>query len=246
MENTEMLQKLGLSELEARIYLFLLKEGSKSTGKIAKFLKIQRSTVYYLLDSLKQKGMVVDLLFGKRSLFQAANPKILEKQAQEVYFKIKEEIPLLVGSYQQNERDEARVYIGYKGLVSAYEELISECKNGEEILVLGARGGEDVSSKTYGNFYKNFNLRRVNSKVKQRVIMNLDLRSKIGKYYQNLSLTKVRYLNQKTFVPVVVFPKGIMLVQWKEEPSIFFLKGKEVAASFKQYFEALWIASRKI
>lgn len=70
--------------------------------------------------------------------------------------------------------------------------------------------------------------------------MNADLKEKIGKYYKKLSRTKVRYLQQHTLAPIVIFPTAVAIVQWKEEPSLFLLKGHLVKESFRQFFEALW------
>ena len=67
----------------------LLKSGELSVGELAKKLNSQRSTIYYLIESLKEKGFVFETLKGKIKLFKASNPKILENQAQETYEKIK-------------------------------------------------------------------------------------------------------------------------------------------------------------
>ena len=118
--------------------------------------------------------------------------------------------------------------------------MLAESKAGDEFLVLGARGGEDISRKTYRSFYKNFNQRRIERKVKMKIIMNIEIRKKIGQYYENLPKTKIRYLQQHTLAPIVIFPTAVAIVQWKEEPSLFLLKGSLVKESFTQFFEELW------
>lgn len=240
MKIEELLKQIGLTELEARSYLALIEAGTITAGELAKKLAVQRSTMYYILENLQKRGFVAFALKGKRKLFQASNPHILEQQAHDTYEQIKAAIPLLMPAKNLAEKDEAILFTGYKGLQAAYEQMLSESKAGEEMLVLGARGGEDVSRKTYRNFYQNFNLRRIKRKIKMRVIMNSELRSKIGKYYQNLSKTKVKYLKQHTLAPIVIFPTAVAIVQWKEEPSLFLLRGSLVKESFKQFFETLW------
>lgn len=240
MENIELLQQIGLTELEAKVYLTLLKSGELSTGDLAKKLNIQRSTIYYLFERLQEKGLIVESLKGKRRLFKANNPKILEQQAQEIHKKIKEAIPEMLMSSAEDESDEVLLFKGYKGIKAIYEEMLEDSKVGDEFLILGARGGEDVSIKTYRNFYKNFNNRRIKKKINQKIIMNLDLKKEIGDYYKNLALTEIKYLNQKTLAPIVVFPKAVAIVQWKEQPTLFLLKGNLIREFFKQYFEVMW------
>ena len=240
MEKEKLLQQVGLTAMESQAYLTLLQSGSSTAGELAKKLKIQRSTTYYVLENLQQRGLVIFALRGKRKLFQASSPHILERQAYETYQKIKEAIPELLTSKPAEEKEEALLFTGYKGLQAAYEQMLAESKAGEELLVLGARGGEDVSKLTYRNFYKNFNARRIERKVNMRVIMNTDLKEKIGWYYKKLSRTKVRYLRQHTLAPIVIFSTAVAIVQWKEEPSLFLLKGSLVKESFRQFFETLW------
>lgn len=240
MDNIKLLQQIGLTELEATAYLTLLKSGELSTGDLAKKLNIQRSTIYYLFERLQEKGLIVESLRGKRKLFKANNPKILEQQAQETHKRIKEAIPeMLVGS-AESESDEVLLFKGYKGIKAIYEEMLEDSKVGDEFFILGARGGEDVSIKTYRNFYKNFNDRRVKKKIGQKIIMNSDLKKEIGDYYRKLSLTEVKYFSNKTFAPIVIFPKAVAIVQWKEKPTLFLLKGEAIVESFKQYFEIMW------
>lgn len=240
METAELLQQLGLTVTESQAYLMLLKSGSSTAGEVAKKLKIQRSTVYYILENLQHRGLVVFALKGKRRLFQAASPQVLEQHAQEIYQKIKEAIPELVKSKPTEEKDEAILFVGYRGLQAAYEQMLAESKAGEEFLVLGARGGEDISRKTYRNFYKNFNQRRIEKKIKMRMIINTELRKKIGLYYENMPKTRIRYLQQHTLAPVVIFPTAVIIVQWKDEPSLFLLRGTLITESFKQFFETMW------
>ncbi len=240
MSNEQVLQQIGLTELEAKTYLRLLQLHKSTAGELAKNLGVQRSTVYYILESLLKKNFVLFSLQRKKKLFQASSPIVLEQQAQETYEKIRELVPYLVSQRPSEEKDEVLLFTGYKGLRSAYEQMLLESRSGDEIAVLGARGGEDVSWKTYRAFYQNFNLKRIAKQVRMRVIINRELKTKIGGYYQNLSRTKVRYLNQHTLAPIVIFPTAIAIVQWKDEPSLFLLKGSIVRESFQQFFDTLW------
>jgi hypothetical protein len=179
-------------------------------------------------------------LKGKKKLFQANDPRILEEYTLQTYEQVKDAIPKLLSKRCSEEKDEALLFVGYKGLFSAYHQMLSESKIGEEFLILGARGGEDISVTTYRNFYKNFNKKRIEKKIKQRILMNLDLKKELGSYYEKLPKTKVKYINQKTLAPIIIFPTAIAIVQWKEEPSLFLIRSNIINDSFKQYFEALW------
>jgi len=54
----EILQKLGLTQKESKVYLYLNKNGSKKAKEIAQNQKIPRTQTYHLLAALQNKGMV--------------------------------------------------------------------------------------------------------------------------------------------------------------------------------------------
>jgi len=240
MDNIKLLQQIGLSELEAKTYLILINYNGLSAWEIAKKINLQRSTVYYIITSLQKKGLVAESLKNKRKLFVANNPVILEEQAKETYKRIKEAIPEITENIPKEDEEEVLFFKGYKGIKSVYEEMLKEAKQGDEFLILGARGGEDISIETYRNFYKNYNNRRIKKKISQRIIMNSNLKNVIGNYYEKLHLTKVRYINQKTTAPIVIFPNAVAIIHWKKEPIMYLLKGKSIKESFKHYFDNIW------
>jgi len=49
---------LGLSENEARVYIFLRRQGSSDATSIAQAVGVKRPNIYPLLDSLRDKGLV--------------------------------------------------------------------------------------------------------------------------------------------------------------------------------------------
>ena len=54
----EILQKLGLTENESKVYLYLNQNGSKKAREIAQNRKISRTQTYHLLNALQNKGIV--------------------------------------------------------------------------------------------------------------------------------------------------------------------------------------------
>ena len=60
--NTETLVSIGLTKGEADVYLTLLKLGNTTSGKIIKESKVSRSKVYDVLERLKQKGLVTEII----------------------------------------------------------------------------------------------------------------------------------------------------------------------------------------
>jgi len=64
------LLEFGLTQNQARVYLFLSKNTSKSAPEISNSLKIPRTETYHLLNGLQSKGITI-AAFGKPTKFQA-------------------------------------------------------------------------------------------------------------------------------------------------------------------------------
>lgn len=67
------LMKLGLTEYEARIYLALVKMGSKIASEISFLSKVPRTKTYGAVKSLKEKGLL-RILPGKPERYLASSP----------------------------------------------------------------------------------------------------------------------------------------------------------------------------
>lgn len=71
------LQEIGLNEKEAAIYLALLQVDNASVIDVSKKTKINRSTVYVVLEGLMKKGLVTEIQIGKKVHYQAEAPERL-------------------------------------------------------------------------------------------------------------------------------------------------------------------------
>src|SRR3989344_7022794 len=72
------LQDLGLTDKEAAVYLALLQVDGATALDLSKKTKINRSTVYVVIESLSKKGLVSETTIGKKTQFQAEPPERLE------------------------------------------------------------------------------------------------------------------------------------------------------------------------
>jgi hypothetical protein len=74
-----------------------------------------------------------------------------------------------------------------------------------------------------------------------RMIFNADARS-TGKFYSKLPLTKVKYMpkNMKTPAAVDIYANHVGILVLKKLPIVFLITSKEVADSYRAFFEMLW------
>src|SRR3989344_3069214 len=146
---TKILQDIGLTSGEIKVYLALLKIGESSTGAIAKESQVSRSKLYLILDKLSKKGLVSHVLKGKITYFKAMEPKRIlnymdEKNSE--FNKKRVEIETFIkkfGEQKSKDKTEATLFSGIKSIKNFYLNLLDELSSGETYYVLGATYGEN-------------------------------------------------------------------------------------------------------
>ena len=88
MMKPEILERIGLTQGESRIYLALLDLGQSTTGPIVEKSGVSTSKTYKILKRLENKGLVSHIMKNNVVHWSPANPKrileLLEDQEQEI------------------------------------------------------------------------------------------------------------------------------------------------------------------
>src|SRR3989338_6457142 len=84
----EELEKLGLTKGESKVYLSLLKLGTRKVGDVIKDCGVSYSKVYDILERLHQKGLVSSTIIDNVKHYSALEPhrlvEFLEDKEKEV------------------------------------------------------------------------------------------------------------------------------------------------------------------
>ena len=240
MENQ--LQNLGLSKNETKIYLFLLKIGPITTGKIIKETQIANSRVYESLNSLINKGLVTYNIQKDGKHFQAESPKKFLEIEEEKKKQIQNLLPSLLNLQSKEEKETtSAVYEGLQGFKTAFENVIENCPRNETIYILGF-SDEQYKIESLRTFLKNMNLKSAQKRQKLKVILDISVKNTLGKDREEEKFTEVRYMPKDYTSPVGmdIFGDYIYMFLWGEKPFVFMIKNQKLAHDFKQYFNFLW------
>jgi len=121
------------------VYLALLQVDNDSVLDLAKKTKINRTTIYPILDSLSKKGLISEVKIDKKVRFQAEPPERLETfvERQKVVLderssRLKDIIPQLKSVQREiGERPVVKFYEGKEGIISSLEDFFeSEDRGG--------------------------------------------------------------------------------------------------------------------
>lgn len=121
----EDLTKFGLDEKEAKVYLALLELGEANVEQISKKSGVKRTTVYDILDSLKEKQLLGQINKDKKVLFFAEDPRKIEESLDEkkgVFHRILPE--LLSISNLIDKKPKIRFFEGADGIRSVYRDTL--------------------------------------------------------------------------------------------------------------------------
>lgn len=125
----ELLQQAGLNEIQARAYLYLLKNGQSSPPAVAKALQLTRSNAYKILDKLTGMGLIRRTEAHKKYVYQAEDPIALasivaaERNRLIALEKgVKSAIHELRQTYERTTASDVTTYRGKAAVISLYGE----------------------------------------------------------------------------------------------------------------------------
>jgi sugar-specific transcriptional regulator TrmB len=139
MKIEKILESLGLNQKEAQIYLTCLRIGEETAFKIAQASGLKRSTAYFVLDRLKEKGFVSIKKTPKATFFSVISPKRLLLKIERQKEAVGKLLPDLERIYrEQPHKPKIQIFEGKKGVELVYREAGEHIKNFEETLYFGS------------------------------------------------------------------------------------------------------------
>lgn len=238
MIETGVLEELGLTNTEIKVYISLLELGNSSAGLILEKSKLPNSTVHRDLNSLIEKGLINFVREGKRKIYQATNPENFVNFIDDKKRRFLEILPKLKQKQSSLKKEElAGVYKGIKGIKEVYSIMINS--GGKEYNTFG---GGYVTVEVMGiEWWLNLHKRRVENKLPSRQIFDLTVKQD-GREIEKNPLTKIRYVHEKfaSFQETIICGDYVAITIFSKSPYAFLIKDKDVAESYRKYFELLW------
>lgn len=241
----DLLRKIGLTDGETRVYLALLELGPSTVGPIVKKSGIAYSNIYEVLQRLAEKGLVSFVTRQMTKYFQAYDPEklrdYLEKQESEIQ-KEKAELNKILPalkkiSEEAGEKLEAEVYIGMKGVFSAFEKMGKYYEAGEDYFFLYNHEPQ-IMELTDGFF---IGLDPLNKKVNLKMRGISQPAYKISKFVKFVEkYLQMRYIDLPLPANVDMVKDKLLFVSWSAKPVAFLIHSKDMAEKFKAYFNELW------
>ncbi len=239
MVNQEILEDIGLTGSEAKIYLVLLEKGASLAGNISRNTGIHRRSVYDSIERLIQKGLVSYIKQNNRKYFEAADPErlleILHKKEEDV----KDALPQLKMLQQMSDQKKETLFFrGKAALKTAFEDQLGS----KEVLIWGAT---PKANEILPYYFPHFDKNRVKKKVKVRALFNEKDRK--NSHVKKMPLAEIRFVPKEveSDTAVNVYGKNVCIMHWQPEPVAIIIREEGIAKGFRNHFEFMWKQAKK-
>ena len=236
----ETLIEFGLSEHESNVYLASLSLGPATIQKIAEGAEIKRTTVYSVVESLKQKGLMLIEVKGLKKLYTAENPEKLDILLEQRQGRLQSLLPQLSAIYNLKGGESfIKYYTGLEAVKNIYETLIKDIKPHQDYLVIS---DEDQWINLDEKYFRDFTERRAKLNINTRLLLvdTPDARE-FKKFEKNFNV-KIKLLPPKTklVTNLVVTPQRVLIHQLIPPIIGIVIENKSVIQMHQESFEIMW------
>lgn len=243
------LEKIGLTDSEAKVYLGSLELGPDTAQHIAAKASVSRPTTYIMIENLMKRGLMSKFKKGKKWAFAAAAPHQL----------------LYVITNQQEELRKKEE--GIRGILAQFDKLVEDGSEKPHVYV--AEGVEAVrqlqqdilatSGKDGDTVYEITSLSKARKHLPPK--FEGDRRNDIGKKFKVKSLyasseetlpaaknVESRRLDPKEYPisgEIVAYGDKVALTAFGDKVTVVTVTNPDIAQTVKTLFNALWESSKK-
>jgi HTH-type transcriptional regulator, sugar sensing transcriptional regulator len=236
--DTSILEDIGLTNAEIKVYLALLELGSTSAGPVLDKTGLQNSVVHMTLNKLIEKGLVSYSKEGKRNIYQASNPKHIIEYIDEKKERFQSILPeLLSKKGMALEKPSVTTFRGVKGMREILYELLEA--GGKEHHTIGS----SIESLMMGEaWWDQYHKKRGKKGIMAKLLFNDSLKQWEPEKRYPKGKTEIRY-TPTGFEPLtetIIRNDRIGIILWVEKPIGILIHNKQLAISYEEYFQFLW------
>ena len=234
--DAQILEDIGLTNSEIKVYTALLELGQSSAGPIIEKSGLQSSVVFMTITKLVNKGMVSFVKEGKRNFYSASNPNHILEYIDEKKERFEKVLPeLMLRQQMAKKKPEVVTFRGIRGIKELLYELLDA--GGKEHHTFGST---EKSLMLGDEWWVSYHRKRAAKGIYAKLLFNESLRSWAAETkYKN---GEVRYTS-KGFEPLtetIIRNDKIGIILWTDTPIGVKIHEANAAESYDQFFKVLW------
>ena len=239
MIEEKVLRDLGLTKIEAKVYLACLELGTDSVLHISKKAEVKRPTCYLSLDNLFEKGLVSKIEKKNTTLYSAEDPNIILNKYKEKIANFQDLLPLFHAKFNKGPKPKIRYYEGKEALWGIYTKIISPAKKIYSF-------GTDIK-KLSEKFPTITDYWIKNHSSQHQESLELISYNQAGLDYarKKIKNREVRIMpkNLPVFADIAITENKIFIVSLDNLFGIL-IESEDLAKTFKNFFMLAWMAAK--
>lgn len=239
------LEDLGLSPNEAKMYESLLELGESTISSIAIHSKVHRRNAYDAINRLIEKGLCFEILSKSENHYSPVDPEKLLEIVSEKQNRLLGALPDLRAKFEnQRTSEEAYIYRGYEGLKNIWRTMV---RIGLPVYTIGARGQwfDERLTMHRSSFFKEANRKKLHfynlfDHTVKSAMPNLyrDFPAKLDYHFLPKEYATNSTIN--IFGDYVVTYTYVVLGKMDEHVTFFVIHNKDLANSYRTWFQYMW------
>lgn len=240
MEIQEILEKTGLNQKEAFVYMALLELGTSSVENIAKMAGTKRPTTYLILEELQKKGLATLVPKSKKVLYMPEPPDKIISDLNKKQELLKRFLPNLLAIYNEpKNKPSVLLYEGKDAVKDLYDKIL----NADQVDWFG-------TVRDFVNLYPEYEDKLVkktlDKKIRVREILTQNpIDIKFAQAVTHTDYYQQRFLkpNEKFLTDNALYDGCVAFFSY--EPHIFAvaIQSKVIYQSLRTLFELAWTQS---
>lgn len=245
MQLDHLLQQMGFSKNESKIYLAALESGPSSAQELAKAADLPRTTAYSVLEYLVERGVVAKTMHQGKTRFLAEPPAKLATIVEDLQKQVKESLPQLEAIYNKSETKPKIYFFEGKGAIRrAFDETLVD--KPKEILMWLTDFNIDLDSY---NFDPNYIPTRIKFDMHAKRIASE------GSSWQTINQPRDKQeLSETIIVPkdkfligieVMIYDNKVLFINFAENNFVM-IESKAIAEAMRQAYQLSWLGAKSV
>jgi len=238
------LQEIGLSEHESRVYVAALNLGPTTILQLAQASHVKRTTVYSIIESLQQRGLMSVEIRGLKKMFVAEHPDYLKTVLDEKKAKLDTIFPDLAALFHTHENSNSiKQYDGLPRIKKIYNALLTEIRAHEDYLVISQ---QEQWFKTDEEYFQKFIERRAKLNINIRMLLQDSPTTRTHKRFEkNYHETiKILPVDTRLTTNLIILPHKLLIHQLTLPYSVIVIEKPDVVLLHRELFEIIWKSIR--
>ncbi len=241
----DILMELGLSRIQAVLYLTSLKHGTLSVLELSRMTKMNRQRIYEEAEKLVELGMY-EVTRRQRRKYIAADPSKLVKVGKKKISETEATLSKLSGMLPQFEalavpkknKVVVKYFEGMAKIHEAYEDELDASKNTEVLSFAGSI--DDIFAFFSESYWDKWNKKFIKHDSKSRMLVHHSDAARKTAEYDTHYKRETRWLQHFALkVNIDVFNNTVLVVSFYDEMAMW-VESAVLAQSYRLMFNTMW------